>query len=237
MKISVCIATYNGEKYIKEQLDSILYQIGEDSEVIISDDGSTDKTLDIIREYSDDRIKIFINQGRKGYTKNFENALKHSTGDYIFLSDQDDVWLPNKVDIILKNIQENQLILTDAWICDDNLNSIKKLSEWRRYKSGYIDNLYKGVYVGCTMAFNRNMLSFFLPIPNNIIGHDVWFGLLAELKYSIRYIDVPLIYYRRHNQTFSTSGTKSKNSLWFMIKYRLYVLYYTLKRYIFNHYA
>ncbi|MGL4907867.1 MAG: glycosyltransferase family 2 protein [Bacteroidales bacterium] len=234
MKISVCMATYNGEKYIKEQLDSILCQIGEDSELIISDDGSTDSTLDIVRAYNDERIKVVKNENRQGHVYNFENALKQSIGEYIFLADQDDVWLPNKVEYILSRIRKNQLIVTNAWICDEGLNVLKKLSDWRKYNKSYIANLYKCTYSGCTMAFSRNILSFFLPIPNNIYAHDIWFGLLAKLKYEVVYIEEPLIYYRRHQNTYTGVGGKSKNSFWFMIKYRLWFLYHTLKRYTLN---
>ena len=94
---SICIATYNGEKYIKEQLNSILSQINEDDEIIISDDGSQDKTLDVIQEITDSRIVIIKNDSRRhGIIGNFQNALKHANGEYIFLSDQDDVWCKEK---------------------------------------------------------------------------------------------------------------------------------------------
>ena len=88
--ISVCMATYNGEKYLREQVGSILTQLGENDELVVSDDGSTDSTIDILKSYNDPRIKIFINTGRHGVNSNFENALRHADGDYIFLSDQDD---------------------------------------------------------------------------------------------------------------------------------------------------
>ncbi|MCD8291094.1 MAG: glycosyltransferase, partial [Prevotella sp.] len=97
MKVSVCIATYNGEKYIEEQIRSILSQLSDNDEVIISDDGSHDQTLSLIQSIGDKRIKIFQNEGRHGFKYNFENTLKKVQGDYIFLCDQDDVWLPNKV--------------------------------------------------------------------------------------------------------------------------------------------
>ena len=100
--ISVCIATYNGEKYIREQLDSILPQLGLDDEVIISDDSSTDNTLKIIEEYNDCRIKIFSNNKFYSPILNFENALKKAQGDFIFLSDQDDIWKSNKVEVVMK---------------------------------------------------------------------------------------------------------------------------------------
>ena len=95
--ISVCMATYNGEKYIRQQICSIISQIGEGDEVIISDDGSTDSTLDTIRSMADSRIRIVKGPCRRSPTLNFENALSHAQGDYIFLADQDDVWLPGKV--------------------------------------------------------------------------------------------------------------------------------------------
>ena len=179
--ISVCIATYNGERYIKEQLDSILIQLEKDDEIIISDDGSMDETLKIIEMYDDKRIKVFSNQRTKGYTYNFENALLHASGDYIFLSDQDDVWVDNKVQTILHCLGEcgNVLILTDAFMTDANGMIQKKLSEWRCYRSGFWRNLYKNIYTGCTMAFTREMLQYFLPIPSGLYGHDVWFGLLS----------------------------------------------------------
>ena len=221
--ISVCIATCNGEKYIKEQLDSILPQLGENDEIIISDDNSVDNTIDIIQSYNDTRIKFFFNKKEnKGYTYNFENALLHVSGDYIFLSDQDDIWVENKVQVIQSCLQEmgNVLIMTDAFMTDADGNIQKQLSEWRHYRKGFWKNLYKGVYVGCTMAFTKEMLQYFLPIPSGLYGHDVWFGLLSELKYKIVYIKQPLIYYRRHDSVHSFSGKKSKNSIWFMFKYR-----------------
>jgi glycosyltransferase involved in cell wall biosynthesis len=100
--ISVCMATYNGAKYIKEQMDSILCQLGKDDEVVVSDDGSTDSTLDIVAEYGDSRIKIVRNTGAHNFIRNFENSLKAAHGDYIFLADQDDVWLPDKVAKIMQ---------------------------------------------------------------------------------------------------------------------------------------
>ena len=93
---SVCMASFNGERYIKEQIDSILLQIGEDDELIISDDGSTDQTVDVICSYRDDRIKFVRNVNRHGCIGNFENALRVASGDFIFLADQDDIWLSDK---------------------------------------------------------------------------------------------------------------------------------------------
>ena len=124
--ISVCMATYNGEKYIRQQLCSIISQIGEGDEVIISDDGSTDSTLDIVRNMADGRIRIVEGPCRQSPTLNFENALSHVKGDYIFLADQDDVWLPGKVSACMKWLGGYECVVSDAEMSDESLRAIQK---------------------------------------------------------------------------------------------------------------
>lgn len=119
--ITVCIATFNGEKYIREQLNSILFQLSLQDEVIVSDDGSTDNTISIIKSFNDKRIKIIDGVYRHSPTLNFENALKEAKGDYIFLADQDDVWKDDKVKICLKWLQHYDCIISDAEVTDENL--------------------------------------------------------------------------------------------------------------------
>ena len=136
MKISVCLATYNGEKYIKEQLDSILPQLSANDEIIISDDNSTDDTINIIRSLNDERIKIYVNK-TKGIVKNFENALNNASGDIIFLSDQDDVWKNDKVKKILSAFSSDNsltLVFSNAEIIDENGISKK----WMQYMKNSI---------------------------------------------------------------------------------------------------
>ena len=123
--ISVCMATYNGEKYIELQLRSILPQLSEDDEVIVSDDASTDQTLDVVRRLNDNRIKIVHHETDHGYTRNFENALKYAKGDYIFLSDQDDEWLPEKVQVTLQALPAVTLLKSIRTL-KHRLFSIKK---------------------------------------------------------------------------------------------------------------
>ena len=112
--ISVCMATYNGETYIKEQIESIINQLSSSDELIISDDKSTDNTLKIINEFKDPRIKIYIHEKDHGFVKNFENALEKAKGDFIFLSDQDDIWLPNKVAATLKELEYYDFVVSDC---------------------------------------------------------------------------------------------------------------------------
>ena len=231
--ISVCMATFNGGKYIEEQINSILVQLGGEDEIIISDDGSTDNTLEIIRKLDDDRIKLYQNNKLHGYAHNFENALIHASGDYIFFSDQDDVWLPNKVKTMLPYLQNDNFVISDAYITNEELEVKGKLSTWRTYKKGYFQNLYKSIYAGCTCAFTKRIKDYVLPFPSTKhIQHDNWIGLLCELKFNVVYVDEPLILYRRHNSNTSGAGSKSSKTPFFMIKYRGVLFFTTLVRFI-----
>ena len=231
--ISVCMATYNGEKYIKEQIDSILIQLGVNDELIISDDGSSDKTLEIIMGIDDKRIKLYKNINIHGYAHNFENALKHTSGDYIFFSDQDDVWLPNKVERMLPYLKSDNFVISDAYITNENLEIKDRISTWRKYKKGYFRNLYKSIYAGCTCAFTKNIKDFCLPFPETLyIQHDNWIGLLSELKFNVINVNEPLIYYRRHDKNTSGAGSKSSKTPFFMVKYRFVLFFETIKRFL-----
>ncbi|MFW0743016.1 glycosyltransferase family 2 protein [Aliarcobacter butzleri] len=233
MKRSVCIATYNGEKYIKEQLGSILSQIGENDEVIISDDSSTDNTVETIKSFNDNRIKIFKNTKEKGYTRNFENALEKASGDIIFLSDQDDVWVENKVQKMTEILKEYDFVVSDNSIVNENLEIINK-SHFEVYKTskGFLTNLLLPRYVGACMAFKKNVLQKSLPFPNNakLSAHDYWISLIAEMYFKCYKLDEQLLLYRRHGANASSGGEKSKNSLGHKLKVRIYTLTHLLKR-------
>lgn len=231
--ISVCIATYNGEKYIVEQLKSILQQLGKNDEIIISDDHSKDNTLEVVRYLKDVRIKIFMNENENGYSKNFENAINKSSGDIIFISDQDDVWMPTKVQTMIKALSNSSLAVHNASIVDENLNMIHN-SHFDLYhvKSGFFENFLKTRYIGACMAFRREILEKYLPLPENqkLCAYDYWLTLIAEYYYNVELIQEPLIKYRRHLNNASTGGQKSSNSLMKKISVRIYCLFYLLKR-------
>jgi len=236
MSISVCIPTYNGEKYIKDQLISILSQLSIDDEVIISDNGSDDKTLDIINSFDDKRIKVYNFSKKKNVIFNIENALLKANGNYIFLSDQDDVWLEGKVNKMMVEFKDHtHIIMSEAVVVDSDLNTIyHSMSEWRSYRYGFFYNLFRSRYLGCCMAFDRYFLNQIIPFPESIKAHDVWIGLYGEINRYIKYISEPLILYRRHETNLSSVSLKSNNSLFSMFKYRLYFLVVTTKRYIYN---
>ena len=199
---SVAMATYNGEKYIKEQIDSILDNMSDNDELVISDDGSTDKTIQIIKNFQkkDERIKLFDGP-RKGVKQNFMNAIMNTNGKYVFLSDQDDYWEKDKIKKIDKIFEENicNVIVHNAYIADEKLNVYKKtFFEFRNSGTGKIRNIYKNSYIGCCMAFKKELIDKIVPIPDNIEMHDQWIGMLGEKYGKNIFISECLIKYRRH---------------------------------------
>ncbi len=219
--ISVAMATFNGEKYIKEQLDSILVQLNKNDEVIISDDGSTDNTVSIINSYNDSRIKL-INGTHNGIKKNFENAINNCNGKYIFLSDQDDIWEPNKINKVLETFNKYHCscVIHDCVVFNSDNNEIiyNSFFSFRKSKKGIIKNIIKNSYIGCCMAINSNIKDKILPIPNDIYMHDQWIGLICEKNNGSIFINDKLIRYRRHNNTVTNL---KHNSILKMIKYRI----------------
>lgn len=227
-KVSVAMATYNGEKYIKEQITSILKNLTENDEIIISDDGSTDETIAIIKKINDNRIKI-INGPKKGIIKNFENAIKNTTGDIIFLSDQDDVWQENKVSTIKEYFEKDmtlKLIVHDNYITDQDLNIINEsFFFFRKVKNGLVNNIIKNSFIGCCMAFKSDIKEEILPIPEDMMMHDQWIGLIALMKGKVAFVDNKLIYYRRHGDN---SSDFKRNTIFVMIKNRIKIIKYLI---------
>ncbi|MEH7374541.1 glycosyltransferase family 2 protein [Neobacillus drentensis] len=219
MNVSVAMATYNGEKYLSQQVDSILSQLDSEDELIISDDHSSDQTLSIIDKYmqADHRVKLFINE-ESGVTSNFENAIKHTKNDLIFLSDQDDIWKPEKVATVKSYYEKNpeiQMIMSDITVVDNEINTtIESFYEFRGSRSGVIKNIIKNSYIGCAMSFRKELKAKILPIPRNVPMHDMWIGLVADMNKSALLIPEKLIYYRRHDANVTsvenTSSMKEK---------------------------
>lgn len=228
MKLSVAMAAYNGESYILEQLASILNQLGEDDEVIVSVDPCEDNTENVVKSLSelDGRVKLIKGEG-KGLIKNFENALKACSGDIIFLSDQDDKWASDKVKTVMRSFTEDgaDLVLHNCIPVGATLEELtggKTFFEIHGSKKGFANNLIKNSYMGCCMAFRKELVPMFLPFPDKIPMHDQWIGLVAERCGAvIVFEDKPLLYYRRHGA--NASDTKHA-SLFTMIKHRINIM-------------
>lgn len=210
--ISVCMAAKNGARFIGYQLDSILPQLNDEDEIIISDDHSTDNTIKVAEQYSDDRIR-FIENPKIGIVSNFENSLMSSRGDIIFLADQDDVWMPNKIEQTLPYFQEYDLVISDCTIVDDKLDSVHdSFFDYNSSRKGVIRNLFRNSYMGCCMAFKRSLLNKALPFPSGLIMHDQWLGLMAELSGRVFFNPDKLVLHRRHNQNASTTAMGSNQN-------------------------
>lgn len=217
MRISVAMAAYNGGQYIEEQLQSVLSQIGEDSEVIVSDDGSTDNTRDIVLGIAAEDVRVRLVDGpQKGLIKNFENALSLCSGDYIFLCDQDDIWHADKVETVLESFENGaDLVLHDAQMVDDEKHMIAaSFFAWRGVRTGFAANMIKNSYIGCCMAFRKSILTLALPFPDEIPMHDQWLGLLAEKKGVVKLEERVLLDYRRHEGTATGSHHGTFSFMW-----------------------
>lgn len=222
MKISVALAAYKGEQYIAEQIESILCQLGKDDEIVVSDDYPAGKTKNIVLSLAskDNRIRYIEGEG-KGVVKNFENALRNCSGDVIFLCDQDDVWLPGKVESVMKEIENGaSLVLHDASVTDAALN-ITDESYFSSHGSNasLIGNMIKNSFVGCCMAFTRELMLETLPFPKELPMHDWWIALVAlKKKRRTVLLHKPLILWRRHGGNVTGAKTSLTQKIAWRIK-------------------
>lgn len=202
--VSIAMATFNGEKYLREQLDSILRQTHPAIEIIICDDCSTDTTPMILREYerNEPRIHVFYNEKNLGLVRNFEKALSLCNGEYVALSDQDDVWMAEKLETLLTHLDDAMLIHSDAILINDAgeimIDSYTHYS-CKNLRKDFKDYLLSNNVTGCTALFRRDLLVYGLPIPAGVALHDWWLALHAFHHGGIAYYEKPLIYYRQHS--------------------------------------
>ena len=211
-KIDILLATYNGEKYVGEQIESILTQTYKNINLIISDDKSQDNTRKIIEEYTkkDQRITIFFQEENLGYIKNFEFLIKQVKSNYFMLSDQDDVWLPEKVEKSIKKLKEENadLVFGDLEVVDQSLHTIypsfgdfmKLNRKIKKCKNSYEMNYLYNCVTGCTLLAKSKTIQDFMPIPANskYVVHDHWIALMTSLHGKLAYIPEKLIKYRQH---------------------------------------
>lgn len=190
MDISVCIATFNGEKYIEFQINSIIEQLDSFDEVIIVDDCSQDNTVKIIQSLNDPRIKIYQNEINRGHVYSFSRAIELTTKNLIFMSDQDDVWKNNRL-ILMKEkllnssallLSSNSEFINSGGIkIDFKIDGVDEINSFK-YFSNIID-IFRGKtnYYGCAMAFKSELKKYILPMPNYVESHDLWIAMAANL--------------------------------------------------------
>lgn len=211
------MATYNGEKFLRKQLESILNQTYDYFELIICDDNSIDNTKNILKEYAkkDNRIKLFFNEKNLGVNKNFEKCIKLAKGDYISIADQDDIWISNKLKILLENIQDNILIYHDDFLIDGSGNIVSdlyfKYSDRKVFslKSLFLENWISGH----SMLFDSKLKNYLFPFPGEkyIRYYDHWIALVAYRYGKVKFLNKSLVYWRQHTNNHSGNRLYKQN--------------------------
>ena len=210
---SVVLAACQGEPFIGEQLDSILSQLAPEDEIVIADDASTDGTFDVIAQRADPRIRLLEHDIRVGYVANFQRAIEASRGDSIYFSDQDDVWLPTKVQALDAALGTSRCVASDAIVVDDRLQPLhRSYFELRGTRDFSRWSIYlKPSIIGATLACRREYLQTLLPFPTGV-PHDFWLTLNAAHDGALAVLRTPLILYRRHANAHSVTGTRRRRS-------------------------
>lgn len=212
--VSIAIATYNGEKFLRKQLDSIYAQTYKNIEVVVTDDCSSDGTVDILNEYKNNYgLRYYINEQNLGFIKNFEKVISLCRGDYVALSDQDDIWVPSKIETLVREIGDYSLVCSDAALIDNDdtvvVNSFNDYSGRSIPTENIFQYLVFGNYVtGCTAMIDSKLFSKALPVPEEFPFHDWWFAIMASQERGIKYVPEQFVLYRQHNDNVSGAGKK-----------------------------
>jgi glycosyltransferase involved in cell wall biosynthesis len=218
--VSVALAAFNGEKYIARQIDSIHRQSVPVQEIIVCDDGSTDSTRDIVRRLQKriPTIRLLTNKQNLGLNKNFEFAIRQCTGQLIALSDQDNIWVTQKIEKMIAHMHDHLLVYSDSLVVDEAEKPVQRLTESKKYR--FTDGrspkaffFYNSIF-GHNMLFKRELTEHILPFPPSGINYDGWIAFVASCIGSIGYIDEPLVHYRLHpgNLTHPASSEKTPST-------------------------
>jgi len=218
--ISVVIATYNGEKFIVEQIESVINQTYKNLEIICIDDNSSDTTLSILKEYQKNysNIKVFENEYNAGYIKNFEKGFLLANGEYIAPCDQDDIWKVEKIETLFAEIGDAQIIYSNSQLINSKGEDLGiKMSDIRK-QIGYHSCLMYAIGnwgPGHAMLIKASLISKAVPFPT-VVSHDLWLGFIATFYHPIKYIEKPLVFYRQHESNvfgvLKSPKSKKKNS-------------------------
>lgn len=208
-RTSVCMAAYNGSQFIEEQIRSILPELGDDDEVVVVDDCSTDSTVSVVKAIGDPRIRIISNEHNMGYVKTFERALKESKGDYIFLSDQDDVWIPGRIKQMTAALQDKMMVVSNCSHfggAGGRFHDIRLRSADSERHAANIAGILVGyrLHWGCAMGMRSELLELALPFPAYMReSHDQYLAMAGNVAGSIAYLDEDTILHRLHGDNLT----------------------------------
>lgn len=227
--VSVCMACYNGEKYIEEQIASILPQLNTEDELIIIDDHSSDRTAEIIRGMKDQRIKYVFNKNNLGVNRSFEKAIQMAKNDYIFMADQDDIWTEDRLEVMFHELQKGSRLVSGNSIAIDSDGQKSDYDLGILYQidsDSYGKNILriftgKAYYYGCAMAFRKELCKVILPFPAYIESHDLWIAMAANMMKSNCHLQKIVLKRRIHGKNASVLQRKLTEKLysrWIFVK-------------------
>jgi hypothetical protein len=205
LPVSVVMTVYNGRRFLRAQVESILCQFEANDELVVVDDASTDDSVELLTSLNSSQIRIFRNTENQGVIKSFERGLQLAREEYIFLSDQDDLWLPGKRSAFVAQFEHNRstlVVISDAEVINGDGEIIAKsfMSVRHGFKGGVVATIWRNRYLGCAMAVRRSLLRVALPIPPGVPMTDMWLGVLGQIKGRVIYLQTPYLQYRRHNK-------------------------------------
>ncbi|WP_154605772.1 glycosyltransferase [Arthrobacter sp. AQ5-05] len=226
VRVSVCMATYRGAAFVAEQIESILTQLAPTDELVIVDDASPDNTVEIIKALDDRRIKLHEATKNQGYVRSFGQAVKESRGEYIFLADQDDLWLPGRLERMLSALGDADVVASNFGVLGGGdrgrVPSLKASDSTHHVRN--IVGIIVGYrpYYGCGMAMTRAQAEVFLPIPSFLPeSHDLWLGLCGNVGGSIVHLDEATLLRRLHENNVTPRGWRSLGTI---LKARIMIL-------------
>lgn len=209
------MAAYNGEPHIAEQIDSILPELGRHDELIIVDDCSTDQTAQLISAIEDPRIRLVAAGTNSGYVRTFERALEHARGEYVFLSDQDDIWIPGRVELMISAMEQSSLVVSNCQHIEGTPGRFQRIRLREKDSRHTIRNAL-GILVGyrlhwgCAMALRSSLLDQVLPFPAYMReSHDQWIAMVGVANRSIQYLETDTILHRLHGDNLTPKGIRS----------------------------
>lgn len=226
------MAVFNGARYLKEQLETLLADLEEFDEIVVIDDASTDNSSQLVVAFGDPRIRFVAHPTNLGVRRTFEQALRMASHEVIFLCDQDDRWLPGKRAMLLacfENDPECLLAASDCQIIDarSEITGQSFMDTRGGFRSGLLANLLRNRYLGCTLALRRRLLDDALPIPQTAPMHDMWLGLMAVMLGRVHYVPTALIQYRRHGANVTPASHRPFKQ---MLMWRINLLVGVLSR-------
>ncbi|WP_454112204.1 glycosyltransferase [Microbacterium aurum] len=215
-RVTVCIAMYNGDRWIRSQLTSILDELESDDEVVVVDDASTDTSVDVVRSITDPRVRLIRHDENLGYVRTFEHALSLATRELVFLSDQDDLWVPGRRAVMLDGLRSHCVVASDLVLLPDSTPLPHPLTgrPWRLRSAATTSRwdtqvrIWAGIapYFGCAMALRREFLDMALPFPRFLNeSHDLWLATLANAAGCLQHVSEPTVQRRLHDNNASPS--------------------------------